>query len=91
MTSFLPGFYQPEQVSQLFVERAGAVAESAQLYARKHGVKPSARDTFRIAAFGIDVEQGLARAMLGKQARNGAAHARSCSGDDDPAPFEFLS
>lgn len=56
MTSFLPGFYQPEQVSQLFVERAGAVAESAQLYARKHGVKPSAHDTFRVAAFGIDVQ-----------------------------------
>ncbi|MBX7117172.1 MAG: nicotinamidase [Myxococcaceae bacterium] len=52
----LPDFYQPSQVPQLYMERAQLVAESAERYARKHAVKPSAQDTFRMAAFGIDVQ-----------------------------------
>ncbi len=52
----MPEFYAPSQVSQLYLERAHPVAEAAEAYARKHAVKPSAQDTFRIAAFGIDVQ-----------------------------------
>ncbi len=59
MTLPLPSFYESKQVSQLYLERAGLVAEEAKAYAKKHGVKPAAQDKFRVAAFGIDVQVGF--------------------------------
>ncbi len=55
----LPDFYLPTQVSQLFIERGGLVADAGEAYARTHGIKPSAQDKHRIAAFGIDVQVGF--------------------------------
>jgi nicotinamidase-related amidase len=55
----LPDFYQPAQVPQLFLERAGLVAEAGEAFAQRHGVKPAGQDKFRIAAFGIDVQVGF--------------------------------
>ncbi len=55
----LPDFYESKQVPQLFMERAGLVADTGEAYALKHGVKPSGADKFRIAAFGIDVQVGF--------------------------------
>jgi nicotinamidase-related amidase len=55
----LPDFYDAKQVSQLYLERAGLVTEAAEAYAAKHGVQPAAKDKFRIAAFGIDVQVGF--------------------------------
>jgi len=55
----LPDFYDPKQVSQLYLERAGLVAEAGEAYAKKHGVKPAAQDGTKVAAFGIDVQVGF--------------------------------
>ncbi len=55
----LPDFYESKQVPQLFMERAGLVADAGEAYAQKHGIKPSGADKFRIAAFGIDVQVGF--------------------------------
>jgi len=55
----LPDFYESKQVPQLFMERAGLVADAGEAYAQKHGIKPSGADRFRIAAFGIDVQVGF--------------------------------
>lgn len=55
----LPDFYEAKQVSQLYLERAGLVTEAAEAYAAKHGVQPAAKDKFRVAAFGIDVQVGF--------------------------------
>ena len=54
-----PEFYDPRQVSQLYVERAGLVAEAGEAFARKHGVRPAAEDRVKVAAFGIDVQVGF--------------------------------
>lgn len=59
MTLPTPSFYDPAKVSELRVEDAARVAEAAKTYQLKHQVKPSARDDFRIAAFGIDVQIGF--------------------------------
>jgi len=55
----LPDFYSPSQASELYVERAGMVADAAEAYARKHHVAPAEADTVRIAAFGIDAQVGF--------------------------------
>lgn len=55
----LPDFYESKQVPQLFMERAGLVADAGEAFAEKHGLKPSGADKFRIAAFGIDVQVGF--------------------------------
>ena len=55
----LPEFYESKQVSQLFLERGGLVAEAGEAYAKKHAIKPAGQDKFRIAAFGIDVQVGF--------------------------------
>ncbi len=55
----LPDFYDPRQVSSLYLERAGLVADAGEAFARKHGIKPAGADTFRVAAFGIDVQVGF--------------------------------
>jgi nicotinamidase-related amidase len=59
MTLPLPEFYDAKQVGSLYLERAGLVAEAAEAYAQKHGITPAGQDTFRIAAFGIDVQVGF--------------------------------
>ena len=55
----LPDFYRPQQVPQLYLERAGLVAEAAEAYAAAHHLKPAGQDPVRIAAFGIDVQVGF--------------------------------
>ncbi len=51
-----PEFYAPEQVSRVYVERAGEVMAAGEAWAKAHGLAPAAADTERIAAFGIDVQ-----------------------------------
>ncbi|MFO0678560.1 MAG: hypothetical protein U0169_18640 [Polyangiaceae bacterium] len=60
MTLPLPPFYEPDQASKIYVERAALVAETAEVFRTRHGVKPASTDRFRIAAFGIDVQIGFA-------------------------------
>jgi nicotinamidase-related amidase len=59
MSMPLPGFFEPSKVGALHLERAALVADAARAYQKQHGVKPSAQDRFRIAAFGIDVQVGF--------------------------------
>ena len=55
----LPDFYKRSQVSELFIERAGLVADAGETWGRKHGITPASSDLHRIAAFGIDVQVGF--------------------------------
>ncbi len=59
MPRLTPKFYDPDQVGELYVERAALVAEEAKTYSEKNGIKPAAQDDFRIAAFGIDCQIGF--------------------------------
>jgi nicotinamidase-related amidase len=55
----LPSYYDPKQVPEVYVERAALVADAADAYRAKHGVKPSSQDKLRVAAFGIDCQVGF--------------------------------
>jgi nicotinamidase-related amidase len=55
----LPSFYDATRVGEIYVERAGLVAEAAAEYKRKTKIAPSAQDKLRIAAFGIDCQVGF--------------------------------
>jgi nicotinamidase-related amidase len=55
----LPDHYSRDQVRSLYIERAGLMAAEGEAFARRHGVRPSAADPVRIAAFGIDVQVGF--------------------------------
>jgi nicotinamidase-related amidase len=55
----LPSFYEPSTVKDVYIERAGLVAEAADAYKRKHKVAPASQDRLRIAAFGIDCQIGF--------------------------------
>src|SRR5215467_7522866 len=55
----LPEFYDPARVADVYVERAALVTATADAYGREHDVRPSAADTFKIAAFGIDCQSGF--------------------------------
>jgi nicotinamidase-related amidase len=55
----LPDFYRPEQVDQLFIERAGLVADAAAAARARYDVSPAGSDRVRIAAFGIDCQVGF--------------------------------
>lgn len=55
----LPEFYDAKQVSQLYLERGGQIADAGEAWARRHGIKPSAEDKLKVAAFGIDVQVGF--------------------------------
>ena len=55
----LPGHYEAKQVSQLYLERAGLIADAGEAWAKKHGIAPSAADKVKVAAFGIDVQVGF--------------------------------
>ena len=55
----LPTFYDPSTVRDVYIERAGLVAEAADAYKRQHKVAPASQDRLRIAAFGIDCQIGF--------------------------------
>jgi nicotinamidase-related amidase len=55
----LPDFYEPKQVSQLYIERAGLITDAGEAFAARHGIAPAGKDKFRVAAFGIDVQVGF--------------------------------
>jgi len=55
----LPTFYDPSTVREVYIERAGLVAEAADAYKRKHKVAAASHDRLRIAAFGIDCQIGF--------------------------------
>ncbi|MEQ8981444.1 MAG: nicotinamidase [Deltaproteobacteria bacterium] len=55
----MPKHYDESRVDQVYVERAAEVAAEARAYRDRHGIKPAARDEFRIAAFGIDAQIGF--------------------------------
>jgi nicotinamidase-related amidase len=50
-----PSFYDPKRVGEVWVERAGVVAEEAA----KASVKPASEDATRVVAFGIDCQIGF--------------------------------
>ncbi len=52
----LPSFYDPTKVPELYLERAGLVADAARAYAAEHRIAKARHDTSRIAAFGIDCQ-----------------------------------
>lgn len=54
-----PTFYESPQAAAVYVERAALVAEAAEVYRKKHRVRPAAEDKLRIAAFGIDAQIGF--------------------------------
>src|SRR5689334_12716385 len=55
----VPKFFDASKIGEVYQERASLVANEAEEYRVRHGVKPSARDQFRIAAFGIDCQIGF--------------------------------
>ncbi len=55
----LPSFYERSKVPEIHLERAGLVADVAEAYRVKEGIRPSTSDKFRIAAFGIDAQIGF--------------------------------
>lgn len=59
MTLPVPTYFDPQDIEKVYVERAAEVAAAAEAYRRQHRVRPSARDDFRIAAFGIDAQVGF--------------------------------
>jgi nicotinamidase-related amidase len=55
----IPNIYDPKKVGDVYLERGALVAEAADEYRQKHGVKPAAQDKLRICAFGIDCQIGF--------------------------------
>lgn len=55
----VPDFYDPTQATEVYIERAALVAETATAYQRQYPVQPAAQDAYRIAAFGIDCQVGF--------------------------------
>jgi nicotinamidase-related amidase len=51
-----PSFYQPSDVTRLYIERAAVVAEEARRYRDEHRIADAAADHRRIAGFGIDCQ-----------------------------------
>lgn len=54
-----PGFYEPSQVTAIYVERATLVADAAEAHRKATGIAPARCDTVKIAAFGIDCQIGF--------------------------------
>lgn len=52
----LPGFYHPDAVGTLYLERAALVADAAQAHARRHGIRPAAEDREKVCLFGVDAQ-----------------------------------
>lgn len=59
MTLPMPAFFRPEHVADVYIERAALVTEEAAAYQRQHSIRPAARDTYKIAAFGVDCQVGF--------------------------------
>ncbi len=55
----IPALYEKKLVSEVYIERAALAAELAEEHAKKHRIAPSAKDTFRVCAFGIDAQVGF--------------------------------
>lgn len=55
----LPSFYDHGKVGEVFMERAGLVAEEAAELRDRAQIKPAGQDKHRIAAFGIDCQIGF--------------------------------
>ena len=55
----IPEFFDPARVGTLSLERADRVAETAAEWRDRYQIAPAARDTFRVAAFGIDCQVGF--------------------------------
>ena len=55
----MPGFFMPDTVGEVYIERAALVAEEAVHYQQQHDITPAEHDTYRIAAFGIDCQVGF--------------------------------
>ena len=51
-----PRFYEDARAGQLYLERAGEIAQEARRYAEANHVRPAREDGVRIAAFGIDMQ-----------------------------------
>lgn len=58
-TQSTPEFYDPNRIDQIHMVRSSRIAEEATRHRLDHGIEPSARDRFRIAAFGIDCQLGF--------------------------------
>jgi nicotinamidase-related amidase len=52
----LPPFYEPGKVGQIWPVPYQARAEQARRWAVEHAIQPSARDHFRVALIGIDIQ-----------------------------------
>src|SRR4051812_17172897 len=59
MTMPRPKFYDDSKVGDVWIERAGLVAEQAARYADETGLAAAAKDKVRVAAFGIDCQIGF--------------------------------
>lgn len=55
----LPNFYDPNAVAEIYLERVALVAEAAEAYQHQHQIAPADRDTYKIAAFGVDCQVGF--------------------------------
>ncbi|MCC7384612.1 MAG: nicotinamidase [Deltaproteobacteria bacterium] len=55
----LPSYYDPQDVSAVYAERAGLVAEVALEAKKRLNIPPAGKDSLRIAAFGIDAQIGF--------------------------------
>lgn len=51
-----PRFHEDARAGQLYLERAGEIAQEARRYAEANRIRPAREDRVRIAAFGIDVQ-----------------------------------
>ncbi len=51
-----PSFYDANKVSDLYMARKAMIAEEAVEYAKNNGITSAADDKFKIAVFGIDVQ-----------------------------------
>jgi nicotinamidase-related amidase len=51
-----PAFYQPSDLTRLYIERAAVVAEEARRYRDEHRIAPADEDRRRVAGFGIDCQ-----------------------------------
>jgi len=54
-----PTFYEERHAKEVYIERAGLVADQARDFRAAHGIRPAGQDDFKIAAFGIDCQIGF--------------------------------
>ncbi|MCZ6875505.1 MAG: nicotinamidase [bacterium] len=55
----MPDFFEPNSVSDLYLERTALVEEEATRYRHQYSIAPAEQDTYKIAAFGIDCQVGF--------------------------------